>query len=482
MSESSMKYSTLIRVASLVGVLVGVFYFSPTPQQRTKGVAQNPLPKDSELIEIARSMMPPPLPSWTEQDKARAQFGKKLFFDPGFSDDGTKSCAVCHQPQRYFTDGRALALDKLPRHTPSLVNSFAESWYFWDGRATSLEAQALGPLEANDEHGFDRGRIVQRVWDHYRSDYENLYGPWSSALEQWLKKEGDKSARPPEAPIELDAQVAQYALTTVSDTDLQDPFIKEASRLSQSPQAYFASHVFVPEPVPFEQRERYQNLDPKVREELELTLNKILNAIAQYERGLVALDSPFDRFVQRLPKTDSSSIQVESHFSQDFGPPEWQGYRTFVQASCTLCHTGPYLSDQQFHNIGLSQKSRTIDLGRAAGLLRARNNPRNCPPEQKGMSESCREWEYLRGDNPELVGAFKTPSLRNVAKTAPYMHDGRFSNLDEVLTHYSELSATPAIGHREEALRALQFTDEEKEDLHSFLESLSSPIRELSVE
>src|SRR5690606_7831335 len=83
------------------------------------------------------------------------------------------------------------------------------------------------------------------------------------------------------------------------------------------------------------------------------------------------------------------------------------------------------------------------------------------------------ELPHLETESFELVGAFKTPSLRQVARTAPYFHDGRAATLADVLTHYSELDATPAIGHREESLVPLKLTREEQDALIAFLNSLT---------
>jgi cytochrome c peroxidase len=77
------------------------------------------------------------------------------------------------------------------------------------------------------------------------------------------------------------------------------------------------------------------------------------------------------------------------------------------------------------------------------------------------------------------LGEFKTPTLRNVAQTAPYMHDGRFATLREVLDFYSELPGEPAFGHREETLQPAHFTEDEKADLEAFLHTLTgAPLEE----
>ena len=84
--------------------------------------------------------------------------------------------------------------------------------------------------------------------------------------------------------------------------------------------------------------------------------------------------------------------------------------------------------------------------------------------------------KYLDPDNLDILGAFKTPGLRNVELTGPYFHDGRAASLDEVIDHYNLLTAKAAIGHQEEILVPLNLTDKEKKQLIAFLNSLTSPV------
>jgi cytochrome c peroxidase len=90
------------------------------------------------------------------------------------------------------------------------------------------------------------------------------------------------------------------------------------------------------------------------------------------------------------------------------------------------------------------------------------------------------ELPYLDFENLESVGAFKTPSLRNIEKTAPYMHDGRMDNLKDIIKFYDELKDTPAMGHREESLAPLDLSSEEQGALERFLKTLTSPVLDLS--
>ena len=111
-------------------------------------------------------------------DEAAASLGKRLFFDPAFSSNGRVSCASCHDPERLFTDGRAMArgVGESRRNTPDLVGVAWRTWFYWDGRRDSLWSQALIPFEAQAEMGSSRVAVLRRVASSYRSDYEKVFG------------------------------------------------------------------------------------------------------------------------------------------------------------------------------------------------------------------------------------------------------------------------------------------------------------------
>jgi cytochrome c peroxidase len=99
---------------------------------------------------------------------AKVELGGRLFFDPRLSHDGTISCARCHMPERAFSDGRRVAqgTEGQPgtRNTPSLLNVVFKMTEFWDGRRSSLEAQALDPLTNPLEHGLkDENELMDRI-------------------------------------------------------------------------------------------------------------------------------------------------------------------------------------------------------------------------------------------------------------------------------------------------------------------------------
>jgi cytochrome c peroxidase len=127
----------------------------------------------------------------------------------------------------------------------------------------------------------------------------------------------------------------------------------------------------------------------------------------------------------------------------------------------------------------MALSSEAIDLGRSQGLLDARDNQFNCKGpylKQESPKESCLELDFLETESAEAVGAFKTPTLRNLKDTAPYGHDGRFPSLSSILLHYNHLAVPPAVGHIEESLAPLGFNESELKDLEAFLLSLSSQV------
>ena len=145
-------------------------------------------------LSLAALRDPPPDPSNRVADDPRAvALGRRLFFDPRLSGDGTRSCASCHEPARFFTDGRATGqgVEVLARNTPTLVGSAWQTWFYWDGRRDSLWSQAIVPIEAPKELAGTRvGAVRLLAGDaQYRKHYEALFGV--------LGDEADLAALPP---------------------------------------------------------------------------------------------------------------------------------------------------------------------------------------------------------------------------------------------------------------------------------------------
>ncbi|WP_245767657.1 cytochrome-c peroxidase [Stigmatella erecta] len=170
-----------------------------------------------------------------------------------------------------------------------------------------------------------------------------------------------------------------------------------------------------------------------------LTLGHLLQALAQFQRTLVSADSPYDRWRRGEPGGELSPLAQEG--------------LALVQRHCTPCHGSELFTDNAFHNNGLDARFGTgEDVTRGRGRITLRD---------------------------EDAGHYKTPTLRNVALTAPYMHDGRFATLDAVLEHYRHgmvPSATlDAAFQRGGASPGIGLEEGEKAALLAFLEALTDP-------
>jgi len=200
------------------------------------------------------------------------------------------------------------------------------------------------------------------------------------------------------------------------------------------------------------------------------TFANVGKAIAAYERILLPAPSRFDAYVQSL-------VSEESENSRDiFSNDEIKGLRLFIgEARCMECHNGPLLTNFEFHNTGIiSYPGDLPDRGRVDGVREVRRDPFNCQGLYSDQEpEQCLELIHAR-EGVELIGALKTPSLRNLKETAPYMHKGQIRTLAETLNHYNT-APFAMIGHNEaeEILGMLSF---ELNQLEAFLGTLQSPI------
>ena len=281
---------------------------------------------------------------------AKIALGKQLYFDPRLSRDSTISCASCHDPKKGWSNGEQFATGvggaKGGRNSPTVLNTAYNRFQFWDGRAPSLEAQALGPIQNPIEMAMTLEEVVARLNGiaGYRRQFQEVFG-----------------------------------------TDV--------------------------------------------------TADGIAKAIAAYERTVLSGDAPFDRYAAGDTKVLSeAAIRGRNLF--------------FGKAQCSGCHVGPNFTDNAFHNIGIGYN-----------------------PETKMFADVGREAESkLPGDR----GSFKTPTLREIARTAPYMHDGSLKTLQEVVEHYNRGGVpNPFL---DEAIFPLNLTAEEQQDLITFMvEGLSSP-------
>ncbi|MBV1923013.1 MAG: cytochrome-c peroxidase [Flavobacteriaceae bacterium] len=307
-----------------------------------------------EIPQILDLLLPPLIPADNRLSVEGIALGRKLFYDPILSGDGTQACADCHLAENSFTDPRqfSIGIDG-SIGTRNAMPLFNVAWnldekFFWDGRAISLEDQAFGPVVNPIE--------MNNTW--------------------------------PNAVASLQAN-AQY-------------------------------------PGLFQEAFGTSTIDSTL----------VAKAISQFERTLVSANSRFDKF----------SIGTGT-----LTPSEENGLAIFMdeeRGDCFHCHgnpNSPLWTDNDFHNNGLDSIITDIGLGEVTG-------------------------------DPNDNGKFKSPSLRNLAYSAPYMHDGRFETIDDVINHYSEgLNDSPTIDPlmKTVANGGVHLTDNDKADLKAFLLSLS---------
>lgn len=381
----------------------------------------------SILRSLAIDSLPPlaPDPSNAVADEPLAkQLGEALFFEPRLSANQAISCSTCHQPIRHFTDGlpRGQAIGTSKRNTPSIIGTAYSPWLYWDGRRDSQWSQALSPLEDANEHGSNRIEVVKVIADDksYRQQFEALFGPLPDV---------DDNVRFPAitgAPVGPKWQSAWSAMTEEDQRAINEAFAN------------------------------------------------IGKAIAAFERNLLPTASRFDEYVVALQNGDQSQYEL-------LNDDEIRGLRLFIgKANCTQCHNGPLLTNNEFHNTGvLSASGERPDKGRAAGVREALDDPFNCLGEYSDDPQRrCAELEFVR-TGPELIGAVRTPSLRNVEFTAPYMHKGQVATLMEVLVHY-DLAPDAMIGHNE--AKPLELSNKELRQLEAFLKTLGNSVARFQSE
>lgn len=353
-------------------------------------------------------------PSNKFADDARAAaFGEQLFFDTRLSANGKVSCATCHEPSRDFQDGTALAkgVGTTTRRTMPIAGTAYSPWLFWDGRTDSQWAQALGPLESAVEHGGTRAQYAHTIAANYQQEYEALFG----------------------------------TLPKLSDVPLQaGPNGDRAARIA------------------------WQRLSPVRQNEISRLYANLGKAIAAFERRIGFQATRFDRWVEA--EFAGAARTPESSMTRD----EVAGLRLFIgKGSCVNCHNGARFTDDHFHNTGVAARADLPpDSGRATGAPAVLSGEFNCLSQYSdAKADDCGELRFTSGEGPELVRAYKTPSLRNVARHAPYMHAGQIATLTDVVTHYNR-ALKARVGHSE--LKALGLSAEQRRQIEAFLHTLTS--------
>jgi len=300
-----------------------------------------------------------PFPAHQPVTTAVIELGRTLFFDQKLSSSGQVSCSTCHQPEKFFSDGKARGEGvqgrKTLRNVPSLLNAAFKTVLHWDGNPTTIEQQVKYPLT-----GFAEMNL---------RSYDDLLG--------YLRSQ----------PLYVRA------------------FSEE---MGVGPQ--------------------------------ELTREHVAMALATYQRTLISGNSPFDRYYYgKQPNAMGAAAQ--------------RGLATFTgKGGCAKCHliSEDYalFTDGKFHRLGIGYVSeRKIYADPGVGTV----------------------------SNDDYAGMFFTPSLRNSAETAPYMHDGSAPTLAEaILTHYKQPDPRVRL---DPAFTPVSLTTSEVKDLVEFLRALTGEER-----
>ena len=405
-------------------------------------------------FEMSATFPVPDLPRDNPLIQERVELGKKLFHDPALSRDNTISCASCHQseygfgdPRRYSpgVEGRTGA-----RHAMPLFNLAWKSSFFWDGRAPSLRAQALFPIQDHAEMDQPLTNLISKLSE-------------GSPLHKTLVGNGARLSQPqrgtniyevlnrPSQGWQLDVAAAGTAAlrSWVSELCLEEgqDFGKDE----------YGGHAGSPTMLTTHCMAAAKNLGSVYTDEdaagidypalfnaafgsPEITAEKIGLALEQFVLTLVSSDSRFDRAMKgEAILTDREKRGFELFMT------EYDPRRNQFGADCFHCHGGALFQSQTFANNGLD--AVCVDAGRAK------------------VTESATD-----------AGKFATPSLRNVALRGRYMHDGRFTTLEEVVEHYStgvRRSATLDPNLAKHPDGGIHLSREDKDALVAFLKTLT---------
>ena len=306
-----------------------------------------------------------PIPEQNPQTPAKVELGKKLFFDRRLSGDGTMSCSTCHDPRQGYSDGLEISLSypttRNWRNSPTLIGVAFQKYLFHDGRASTLEEQALFPMmsafEMNQNLDFLEEKL--RSVPEYVTEFTSVFG----------------------------------------DDDV--------------------------------------------------TRARIAMAIAAFERTLVSRDAPLDRFLNG----DTNALSPEA----------LKGYKLFTgKGKCADCHYGVKLADDQFHVLHVPENPEHLKDPRIAATRRFVAKVYHFEGYRTLSEDPGR---YLITKDQKDWKAFRTPTLRDIASTAPYMHNGIYATLDEVIEFFNAGG-----GKGNTALTPLQLTPAEKGQLRVFLE------------
>ena len=342
------------------------------------------------------------------QDPAKVALGEALFFDKELSGNRDISCATCHHPLLHGGDGLPLSIGTrgrglgtaralgdgrslIPRNAPEIFNRGAAQWttMFWDGRVAQESGYFGSPAADLLPQGLDSPLSAQAMFPVTSRDEMRGHPGVLSMSAQYRV---DQFTRPKQTSFssKLAEVDAANELASIADDDLTAIWSALTNRLLAIP----------------EYKDLFRNAFPETAEE-ELGFQHAANAIAAYEIDAFSFDdSPWDRYL--AGDLDALSGEAKAGALLFYG-----------EAGCGECHSGVLMTDQKYHNICVPQ------LG-------------------PGKDESGLDYgRFLETGDPQDKFAFRTPPLRNVALTGPWLHNGAYASLEGVIRHH--LNATESM-------------------------------------
>ncbi len=384
---------------------------------------------------------------------AAAALGQKIFFDPGFSgplldtdNDGSSeslgmagqtgrvACAGCHLPSGDFSDTRSfqrqisLGAGWGRRRAPSLLDVGQARLLMWDGRRDALYNQPFGPLESVVEMNSSRLYMSEQLFARYRAEYEAVFGP--------MPPLGDTTQFPTLAAT----------LTGCQPGNPTDPQPTCDGTFHGAP----GDHA------------EYDGMTPANQTAVTRVVVNAGKALGAFERELTCGAGPFDAWMH--------GGTAPSRAAQ-------RGAAVFVgRGRCVTCHAGPFMSDQEFHNVGLEPEVvqqaflDSNDQGAATGLAAAIADPLN----SSGAFSDGADGRLPTSVAASMTGAFRTPTLRCVATRPTFMHTGQIGSLADVVAFFDAGgNSTGYPGASEVAPLGLSPLDQS--DLVAFLGILTGP-------
>ncbi len=408
------------------------------------------------LATLSPASLPAPPPDISNRfadNPQAATLGQKLFFEKAFAgklldgdDDGSShtlgvqgqtgkvACAGCHIGSAGFLDNRtlgeqiSLAAGWGRRRAPSLLDVGQTKIVMWDGKHDALYNQPFGPIESPVEMNTSRLYVAEQLFALYRSDYEAIFGPMPPL---------DDTTRFPALSADLTGCQPSTADTSVTCVGTEHGMPGDGAE--------------------------FDWLAPADQTAVTQVVVNMGKAIGAYERLLTCGAGRFDQWMHGQPSA--------------LTPSEQRGAKVFVgSGNCASCHSGPFMSDQKFHNVGLEAATVAVvfvdanDVGAMTGLASSIADPLNV----RGIFSDGDDGRLPTSVDPSMNGAFRTPILRCVSVRPTFMHTGQLGSLAAVVDFFAKGGNTFGYAGTNE-IAPLALSTQDEADLVAFLEALDGP-------